>query len=114
VTYEERKKARNRQDRLDRPERARNWAKKYRQGERAKELQRQRAARYGKLNRLKRNAREYLRRAVSRGAIIKPAFCQSCRKIATLQAHHEDYSKPLEVKWFCKPCHLGLHTRPQG
>jgi hypothetical protein len=26
------------------------------------------------------------------------------------QMHHEDYDKPLEVIWVCRPCHLKLHN----
>lgn len=25
--------------------------------------------------------------------------------------HHPDYSKPLEVVWMCRPCHLAEHKR---
>lgn len=28
-----------------------------------------------------------------------------------LQAHHEDYSKPLDVRWACRKCHLESHGK---
>lgn len=27
-----------------------------------------------------------------------------------MQAHHEDYSKPLDVQWLCMACHRGAHA----
>lgn len=31
--------------------------------------------------------------------------CQSCKINFAEERHHEDYSKPLEIKLLCKPCH---------
>ena len=68
----------------------------------------------------KRKTAEYLRRyrlrypekyharcAVSnavRDGKLKREPCELCGAEKT-QAHHEDYSKPLEVRWFCFKCH---------
>lgn len=31
--------------------------------------------------------------------------CVHCGTTVKVQAHHEDYSKPLDVVWTCFPCH---------
>jgi hypothetical protein len=43
--------------------------------------------------------------AVRRGVLIRPARCQDCGRRCFPDAHHEDYSKPLEVEWLCRKCH---------
>jgi hypothetical protein len=46
--------------------------------------------------------------AVRTGKLKKPDRCEICgEKIerAKLQGHHEDYSKPLQVRWLCAKCH---------
>lgn len=35
--------------------------------------------------------------------------CEICGK-ASVEAHHDDYSKPLEVRWFCRKHHLKHHV----
>lgn len=57
--------------------------------------------------RMKMNARSYLHVYVKRGKIIK-APCAKCNNIKS-EAHYPDYSKPLEVIWLCRECHLKLH-----
>jgi transketolase len=47
-------------------------------------------------------ARQILQRAVKTGKIIR-GNCEVCGKPKG-QGHHDDYFKPLEVKWFC-PLH---------
>jgi len=50
-------------------------------------------------------------RALKKGILIKPTKCQDCQEEAPLHAHHDDYSKPLEVKWLCVPCHGKRHPK---
>ena len=45
--------------------------------------------------------------AVSAGKITKKP-CALCGN-EKVQAHHEDYNKPLEVIWLCPSCHAKLH-----
>lgn len=56
--------------------------------------------------RKKANARSYVNVYVNRGTIEKKGCC-ICGEPA--EAHHNDYSKPLEVEWFCRKHHLGFH-----
>ena len=52
-------------------------------------------------------ARELVRRAVKSGRLIRQP-CTYCQATA-VQAHHEDYSKPLDVIWVCRSCHDKRH-----
>ena len=49
--------------------------------------------------------------ALKTGRIIKPIFCEGCKKRKRLDAHHEDYSKPLEVDWLCSKCHRAVYIK---
>lgn len=54
-----------------------------------------------------RNAYKVVEAAIKAGAIKKPDRCQICGKIPTkrIEAHHDDYEKPLDVVWCCTLCH---------
>ena len=56
---------------------------------------------------LKANVRSYLNVYIKRGKIIKQP-CVVCGNVNS-EAHHEDYSKPLEVIWYCREHHLNHH-----
>lgn len=46
--------------------------------------------------------------AVKCGDLIKKPCC-ICGRNDFVCAHHEDYNKPLDVKWICCYCHNDLH-----
>lgn len=57
--------------------------------------------------RVKDRARSYAGVYLRRGLLVK-ASCVDCGSPDS-QMHHEDYSKPLDVIWLCRPCHLLRH-----
>lgn len=53
-----------------------------------------------------------LKKAIKEGKLEPKQACESCNKVnVTIEAHHEDYSKPLQVKWLCVPCHSEWHNK---
>jgi hypothetical protein len=48
--------------------------------------------------------------AIESGKLIRPTSCK-CGRTENIQAHHEDYKKPLEVTWLCIFCHRQLHRK---
>ena len=39
------------------------------------------------------------------GWLVKPATCERCGADEKLDGSHDDYAKPLDVEWLCRPCH---------
>lgn len=59
------------------------------------------------LQRMKANCRSYLNVYIKRGTVIKHPCC-ICGN-PNSEAHHADYTKPLEVIWYCREHHLKFH-----
>lgn len=57
----------------------------------------------------KRRAHIILNNAVRDGLVFRPDRCERCGNAGKVHAHHDDYSKPLEVEWLCVPCHGTEH-----
>lgn len=54
----------------------------------------------------RRRAQGVLSYALRMERIQRPVACQRCGNVPKrIEAHHADYSKPLDVEWLCKPCH---------
>ena len=53
-------------------------------------------------------------KAVKKGLLTRPKFCSVCGREVFVEAHHEDYNKPLEVIWVCKSCHENIHHLNEG
>jgi hypothetical protein len=54
-------------------------------------------------------AHNKLRWAIESGQITPPGVCSRCGHRGSVEAHHPDYAKPLEVAWLCMPCHKQTH-----
>lgn len=79
--------------------------------------------RHGKENHFHRNGRRSEKRAlhlvekaIQKGILHRPSVCEVCDKNCApangrpqIEAHHDDYSKPLTVRWLCRKCHFQWH-----
>ena len=61
----------------------------------------------------KQAARMKLNYHVRRGYIVKPTVCDVCNNTRSIQGHHGNYSKPLEVEWLCRECHSDTHRKKE-
>lgn len=61
-----------------------------------------------KLNPVKAKAWRQVHYALRTGK-LRRLPCSSCGSKKNVQAHHEDYSKPLDVVWLCFVCHREHH-----
>lgn len=58
---------------------------------------------------LKARVRAITRDRINRGKLVRQP-CEVCGEIK-VDAHHDDYSKPLEVRWLCRLHHRQHHAK---
>ena len=56
-------------------------------------------------------ARHKIQIGIKNGSIVKPLVCEFCGLKTRLNGHHDDYNKPMEVRWLCSSCHKKLHSK---
>lgn len=68
--------------------------------------------RYRQKNRLKLAAHNAVAKAVARGNLVPWPACAvpECACTEELEAHHPDYSMPLDVIWLCRTHHRQAHA----
>ncbi len=54
---------------------------------------------------LLKRTHERVRYALKTGRLTKPDTCEECGQTRKITAAHYDYSRPLDVRWLCHPCH---------
>jgi hypothetical protein len=47
--------------------------------------------------------------AIRDGKLIPASSCSICRSVEKIEGHHDDYTKPLDVRWLCEQCHKAWH-----
>lgn len=52
-------------------------------------------------------AHSAVRQAIMKGTLKKQP-CEICGETKS-EAHHDDYDKPLDIRWLCKKCHTEWH-----
>ncbi len=73
------------------------------------EQHKQKRRKYYKRNKEKVRARGLARYALRKNKIKRKFNCEICnKKESPLHMHHEDYKKPLVVKFLCFACHLAI------
>lgn len=71
---------------------------------------------------LRRACANAVHRAIKAGRLVRPDRCERCGEDPgkakdgrpLVQAHHEDYSRPLEVRWLCTLCHALEHRKQES
>jgi len=83
------------------------WREKHREQHRRSHGQRNKVyrAKYPE----RRKAEQAVERAIKKGTLIRQP-CEVCGD-PRAQAHHDDYSKPLIIRWLCDKHHKNLHRR---
>jgi hypothetical protein len=63
-------------------------------------------------NKQAESARYKFRYFCKKNNITPPDLCELCGMFGLrVHPHHDDYSKPLVVKWLCKSCHQKIHRQ---
>lgn len=72
------------------------------------ERQASRSCRYRRSHRKRITATNKANYAKRKGLLVKRA-CERCGSTENIDSHHDDYDKPLDVRWLCRSCHKRLH-----
>jgi len=74
------------------------------------EKYRERANVYNHAHPERARAHSAVARAVKSGKLVAPDRCSHCEAEGVVWAHHDDYDRPLDVRWLCPRCHNRLHS----
>ena len=55
-------------------------------------------------------ARSKAAQAIQSGKLLRQP-CEVCGSEQNIEAHHDDYSKPLNVRWLCRKHHLAVERK---
>lgn len=65
--------------------------------------------RWSAANPEKVKAHNAVQRALKSGKLVRPDACSACGSAKRIVAHHDDYTRVLDVRWLCVLCHNAHH-----
>lgn len=87
------------------------WMRDSGYGQRPEVLARERSRARAKNGTLEARVRALVHRAISLRLLAVADACARCGLAGGVNAHHKDYTKPLEVEWLCTGCHGVEHRK---
>ena len=84
-------------------------AERYRAKQRAKKRGTNKDLTYQREYRKRNKVKTAAQQLVSR-KLTNPGACEECESTRRIEGHHDDYSKPLDVRWLCAVCHKQWHA----
>ncbi len=86
------------------------WSQEYLNSMAYKESCKKSNQKYRASNPAKYQAHTMVGNAVRDGRLEKLNECEGCGSRVNIHGHHDDYAKPLEVRWLCAACHKQWHV----
>jgi hypothetical protein len=59
---------------------------------------------------MRQAARDYINRLIRQGVVTR-LNCEVCGSQKNVEAHHDDYTRPLDIRWLCRVHHDEHHKR---
>jgi hypothetical protein len=59
----------------------------------------------------RKNPEKYRAHRLVATNLKNPGVCSECDSTYHIEAHHDDYSRPLDVRWLCAACHKQHHAK---
>ena len=66
---------------------------------------------WGRNNPHKKRVEHFVQWMIKKGEIQRPSCCQECSATTKIDAHHDNYLKPLDIMWLCRTCHSKRHQK---
>ena len=62
-----------------------------------------------------RRANRQVAYAIQTGTLTRPSSCEACGSEGKIEGAHFDYSRPLDIRWLCRSCHVKWDAeKPKG
>ena len=84
------------------------WQHEYEKTTEYQEAHREHAAQYRQQYPERIQACNLVNNSLRNGRLSRQ-FCEVCGTFQNVEAHHKDYSKPLDIDWLCSKCHALYH-----